>query len=173
MLLKLCFRLMRIIRACQDCVTFGGKFQYGREWGGLKKKEFSLKWTVRYDEAFKNLLKLCLSFGGLWRVNGGLMQKKWGGNGKKRFSSEMWENIVWGGLWKFCGTLHAWGSYENCWRHVSEYLVNAWLDLATELLKFTPSAYNRSSSEKCQKRGVFYLSKPEIRHKLPGTINRL
>ena len=43
-----------------------------------------------------------------------------------------------GALWKSCVTFHKWRSYENCWIHVGEYLVHAWLHLVTKLQKSTP-----------------------------------
>ena len=66
---------------------------------------------------FRTYWNLVYLLEGAWRV---LMKKKWGGNRRKSFYSEMWGNAVRGlrrvwGLWKSHGTLHVWRSDRNCW----------------------------------------------------------
>ena len=61
---------------------------------------------------------------GIWIVP---MNKKWGGNRRKRFYSQTWEI------------------------HLSEYLVHAWVDLVTKLQKYTSFAYSWSTIEEPQK----------------------
>ena len=64
--------------------------------GAISKKGIFFeaeKWYV--SRLFRTYWKLVYLFEGVWRV---LMKKKWGGNRRKRFYSEMWRNAVcrWG-----------------------------------------------------------------------------
>ena len=70
---------------------------WGKKWGYLQKREFSLKPKNNLWGGFLECIEILFMF---WRVFGVLMKKKWGGNRKKRFYSEMQGNNVWGGLVK-------------------------------------------------------------------------
>ena len=66
-----------------------------------KRRDFLWNRKITCEEASQNLLKSCLSFGGVWRV------LIWGCMVK--FGEMLFE---WG-LWKSCGTLHVLPSYRN------------------------------------------------------------
>lgn len=48
---------------------------------------------MTYEEVFQNALKFCLSVKRMLRSSDA---KKWGENRKKRFGSEIWQNVVLG-----------------------------------------------------------------------------
>ena len=50
------------------------------------------------------------------------------------------------GLWRSCATLHVWCYDRNCEIHLSEYLINSWLDFVTKLQKCTSFGYSWSTS---------------------------
>ena len=62
-----------------------------------KRRDFLWNRKITCEEASQNLLKSCLSFGGVWRV---LIKNKWEGNKKMRLYGEIWGNAVWMGLVK-------------------------------------------------------------------------
>ena len=107
---------MRNIEDYWNCKSIwrwtGGREGVG-EWGGrdgASPREGILFKTEKCEEASWNLLKFCLSFGGVWKV---VMRKNWECN-RKKLVSEMWGKLIEGGLWKYSGSLHVWRYCGNC-----------------------------------------------------------
>ena len=85
--------------------------------GGLER-EFCLKQENNMWGALSGAIEFsCIVLRGF----GGLQWKKWGGNRKKSFYSEMWGPCLRWACENPVG-LYVWQSYRNCWIH----LVNIW-----------------------------------------------
>ena len=127
-------------------VSLGGSSNVGKKCDCLQIKEFGLKWKkwlmTRPSRTYWNLVYLLKD---LERV---LIQKKWGSNRKNRFCGEMWENIVWVGREEACKNPAKLCMEEDYMETVQYTLVNISIDFVTKLQKCTPSAKNRSASEK-------------------------
>ena len=104
--------LLKLYVPLRGCSCVGGN--------GAPKRGFCLKWKNSVRGGLPGPIEILCIF---WRGLGVFWWKKWGGNRRKRFYSEMWGKPVWGvGLWKSRGTLHMRWSYRNFWIH----LVNIW-----------------------------------------------
>ena len=98
------FRLRKIIRAYWDCmylwrmhVLLGQSSNVRNKLDCLHKKELFWSQKMTYEETFQTQLKFYLFVGWPLKSFNAKRKKKWRGNRKKRFFSEMWKNTVCGG----------------------------------------------------------------------------
>ena len=76
-----------------------------------KKGNFLWNRKITCEEASQNLLKFCLSFGGGLDSSN---EKNGEATERRGFIVKCGEMLFEGSLWKSCGSLHMWRSYEHC-----------------------------------------------------------